>query len=190
MTSKPAIERTQQHVERAIAGRIVSIHGVKGWVKVMSFTEPRENLFEYGPWWLKTARGWSEIEFDQFRRQGKGLIAHIAGLDDRDKARNYCQQDIAVDKGRFPELAEEEFYWHQLEGLTVVALFRDKGDGERRVLGKVKQLLETGANDVLMVKGDARSLDRKERLIPYTDQFVLRVDLGAGEIEVDWDPEF
>ena len=66
--------------------------GVKGWVKVESFTEPRENLFKYGPWWLKTARGWREIEFDQSRVQGKGLVAHIVGLDDRDEARNYCQQ--------------------------------------------------------------------------------------------------
>lgn len=187
---KAAADLREQDVERIVAGRIVSIHGVKGWVKVMSFTEPRENLFEYGPWWLKTAssdsRGWREIEFDRFQVQGKGLIAHIVGLDDRDEARSYCQQDIAVDKRQFAELAEEEFYWHQLEGLTAVTVF----DDERRVLGKVKQLLETGANDVLMVKGDARSLDRKERLIPYTDQFVLKVDLQAGEIEVDWDPDF
>lgn len=186
MTSKPATGAASQEVDRVVAGRIVSIHGVKGWVKVMSFTEPRENLFEYGPWWLKTPRGWREIKFDQFKGQGKGLIAHIVGLDDRDEARNYCQQDIAVDKGRFPGLEEEEFYWYQLEGLTAVTVF----DGERKVLGVVKQLLETGANDVLMVKGNAQSLDRKERLIPYTDQFVLKVDLDAGEIEVDWDPEF
>ncbi|UTW46228.1 ribosome maturation factor RimM [bacterium SCSIO 12696] len=184
---RPASNNSETLVaEKMIAGRIVSIHGVKGWVKVNSFTEPRENLFKYGPWWLKTSGGWKEIEFDDFRKQGKGLIAHIVGLDDRDKARNYCQQNIAVKKEVLPELSGDELYWHQLEGLTAITVH----GGERKTLGVVKQLLETGANDVLMVKGNSDSLDRKERLIPYVDQFVLNVDLEAGEIEVDWDPDF
>ena len=185
-----AADSIQQDIERVVAGRIVSIHGVKGWVKVVSFTEPRENLFEYGPWWLATtesgSKGWRKIEFDQFRRQGKGLVAHIVGLDDRDEAHSYCQRDIAINKGLFPDLPAEEFYWHQLEGLAVITVY----NGERQVLGTVKQILETGANDVLMVKGNAGSLDRKERLVPYADQYVRKVDLAAGEIEVDWDPCF
>ena len=176
----------EQDIERVVAGRIVSIHGVKGWVKVISFTEPRENLFKYGPWWLKTARGLREIEFDQSRVQGKGLVAHIVGLDDREEARTYCQQDIAINKGLFPNLPVGEFYWHQLEGLTAITVYND----DRQTLGVVKHMLEIGANDVLVVKGNAQSLDRNERLIPYTDQYVLKVDLAAREIEVDWDPEF
>ena len=172
--------------QRIVAGRIASIHGVKGWVKVLSFTEPRENLFQYGPWWLKTPSGWKEIEFDNFRKQGKGLIAHIVGLDDRDEARSYCQQNIAVSREILPELPGGELYWHQLEGLAALTVH----NGERKPLGVVKQLLETGANDVLVVKGNSDSLDRKERLIPYADPFVLGVNLDAGEIEVDWDPEF
>lgn len=188
MTSKPVAGRD---IEPMVAGRIVAVHGVKGWVKVRSFTEPRDNLFRYHNWWLQGSGAvWNEIEFDRFRRQGKGLIAHIAGLDDRDQARNYCQRDIAVDKGQLPGLADKEFYWRQLEGLTVITLFGDKGGGERRALGRVTQMLETGANDVLVVKGNARSLDRRERLIPYADPFVLNVNLAVGEIEVDWDPEF
>lgn len=172
--------------QRIVAGRIVSIHGVKGWVKVNSFTEPRDNLFKYGPWWLQTGRGWKEIEFDDFRKQGKGLVAHIVGLDDRDEARSYCQQIIAVAKQVMPELPGGEFYWHQLEGLKAIAVH----DGKRSTLGVVKHMLETGANDVLVVKGNADSLDRKERLVPYADPYVLKVDLEAGEIEVAWDPDF
>lgn len=183
---------TAGHSERRVTvGRIVSVHGVKGWVKVRSFTEPEENIVKYRPWWLQMPRGWRLVDIDDFRRQGKGLIAHIAGVDDRDKAALYCQRDIAVDKTQFPALATEEYYWHQLEGLTVVT---KRGPGVDRVggivLGRVTQLLKTGANDVLVVKGGSDSLDRRERLIPYADQYISKVDLDAGEIEVDWDPEF
>ena len=97
-----------------------------------------------------------------------------------------CQQDIAINKGLFADLPAGEFYWHQLEGLTAITVY----NSERRTLGVVQQMLETGANDVLIVKGNAQSLDRNERLIPYTEQYVLKVDLAAGEIEVDWDPDF
>jgi len=109
---------------------------------------------------------------------------HITGVDDREDARQYCQLNIVVEKSQFPELEQGEYYWHQLEGLTVITC-----QGDTR-LGVVDSLMETGANDVLVVKGDRESLDREERLIPYTEQFVLRVDLDAGKIDVDWDPEF
>ena len=100
-------------------------------------------------------------------------------------------RDIAINKGLFPSLPAGEFYWHQLEGLTVHTVYgQSANNSERQNLGVVKHMLETGANDVLVVKGKAGSLDRNERLIPYTKQHVLNVDLAAGEIEVDWDPDF
>lgn len=171
-------------VDPVIVGRITTVHGIKGWVKVHSFTDQAENIFQYPPWWLKTADGWREVEFDEYRDTSKGLLAHIVGIDDRDIARKFCQQDIAVEKAQFPELDQGEYYWHQLEGLRVLTC---QGDAQ---LGTVTGLLETGSNDVLEVKGDSDSLDQAERLIPYTEQFVLKVDLDAGVIEVDWDPEF
>jgi len=176
----------KQNIERITAGKIVTVFGVKGWVKVLSFTEPRENIFKYAPCWVKTQKGWQEIKFDQFRIQGKGLVAHIEGIDDRDEVRAYCQLDITVDKSLFPELGKDDYYWHQLIGLTVYSVQND----ERRLLGSVKSMLETGANDVLVVKGNAQSIDRKERLVPYLDQFVKSIDLASGEIDVYWDPEF
>jgi 16S rRNA processing protein RimM len=188
MSSVDTVSAGVVPVEPVVVGRITAVHGVKGWVKLYSFTEPAENIFQYPPWWLKTADGWREIELDQFRSTSKGLLAHIAGIDDRDIARKFCQRDIAVEKSLFPALEQGEYYWHQLEGLRVIS---SSGPANQNVdLGIVTGLMETGSNDVLMVKGDSESLDQSERLIPYTKQFVLQVDLDVGVIKVDWDPAF
>lgn len=166
-----------------VVGRVTAVHGVKGWVKIHSFTEPSDNIFDYQPWWLNIAGNWQKMKVTEQRSTAKGLMVHLAGIDDRDQARTYCQRDIYVAKAQLPVLVDGEYYWHQLEGMVVMTT-----QGVR--LGSVDCLMATGANDVLVVKGDDESLDQEERLIPYTDQFVLNVDLGAGRIEVDWDPAF
>lgn len=170
-------------IDPVVVGRITAVHGVKGWVKIHSFTEPGGNIFDYQPWWLKIADHWQKLKVTEQRSTAKGLMVHLAEIDDRDQARAYCQRDICVAKAQLPVLANGQYYWHQLEGMLVVT-----SQGVR--LGIVDSLMETGANDVLVVKGDDRSLDQEERLIPYIDQFVLNVDLGVGKIEVDWDPAF
>lgn len=168
-------------------GRITAVYGVKGWVKVHSYTEPQENLFEYHPWFLKTKHGVKKIEIDEARPHGDAFVAHIVGVDDRDLAVQYTAADIAVERDLLPELDDGEYYWNQLEGLVVFTQFGDV----RQRLGVISKLMETGANDVLVVAGDAQSIDQRERLIPYVPgQFVLNVDLEAGEVLVDWDPEF
>jgi len=170
-----------------VVGRITTVHGVQGWVKIHSFTEPESNIFDYQPWWLAKVGGGSEqIAIDQYRSTPKGFLAHIVGLDDRDLARLYCQRDIQVSVSSFPAAAPDEFYWHQLKGLRVVT----SQDGKDVILGTVTDFLETGANDVMVVKGDEHSLDRVERLIPYVDLYIEEVDLSAGIIRVDWDPSF
>ena len=166
-----------------VIGKITGVHGVKGWLKVYSFTDPISNIFDYPQCYVRRDKTLESIEIDDGRRQGKGLVVHVAGLDDRDEARAYSQCEILVEKAELPALDTEEYYWHQLEGCAVIS-------GEQR-LGTVSHLIETGANDVLVVVGDAESIDRKERLIPWVpEQFVSRVDLEARLIEVDWDPEF
>ena len=173
-------------METLIVGRITAVFCVRGWVKVHSYTEQLEAVFNYQPWWIDTSEGRQQVLVDDWKRHGDGLVVHIKGVDDRDIARAWCQQDIRVDKALLPDLSKEEFYWHQLEGLVVTSSF----EGQEIRLGVVKSLLETGANDVLVVEGDAQSVDREERLIPYAEQFVTSIDVENGTIGVIWDPGF
>ncbi len=168
------------------AGRITGAYGVRGWVKIHSYTDPEENLFAFGAWRLKRRGSLESIEFDQWKRHGKGMVAHIAGVDDRTLAESFRGLEIVVDANRLPTLEEGDYYWHQLQGLQVWG--REPGTGDRRVLlGTVDHLIETGANDVLVVRACEGSIDDRERLIPYLPgDVVTRVDLEQGVIEVDW----
>lgn len=169
-------------------GRIGSVYGVQGWVRIQSFTSPPDNLLGYQPWWLKTRHGVKPVELEDSKPHGAGLIAKLAGIDDRESAKLLARVDIAVEASQFPALEPGDYYWHQLQGLQVVTCYQ----GQTRVLGEVKRLLETGANDVLVVQGDGTtSLDTRERLIPYLPgQVVKSVDLQQQTISVDWDPAF
>jgi len=168
-------------------GRITAVFGIKGWVKVHSYTEPQDNLFNYRPWLLKTPLGTKVIEIDDLRPHCDAYVAHITGVDDLNLAETFTTCDIAVGREELAELDDGEFYWHQLEGLRVISQF----EGQQLDFGVVSKILETGANDVLVVQGDSQSMDQKERLVPYVPgQFVLSVDLDAATILVDWDPEF
>lgn len=174
-----------------VIGKITGVYGVKGWVKIHSFTEPQENFLHFGKWQLRRRGELEPIEFDQGRAQGRGLVAHIAGVDDRTLAESYRGLEVVVPQGSLPALEAGDYYWSQLQGLQVWC--RDAGRPEvedRVLLGTVDYLIETGANDVLVVKPSAGSIDQRERLIPYLpDDVVTRVDLDAGVIEVDWFPE-
>ena len=168
-------------------GRITSVFGIKGWVKVHSDTEPPENIASYSPWWLKTRHGVKAVVVDEFQPHGKGFIAHIDGVDDRETAETLARVTISVERVQLPELDTDEYYWHQLQGLKVVSVFQ----GAQQLLGTVDHLLETGANDVLVVKPCEGSVDDRERLVPYVPgPYVVSVDLAAGELQVDWDPAF
>lgn len=168
-------------------GRIATVFGVKGWVKVLSSTTPAENIQSYQPWWICSQQAWVKVEVDAFQVQGKGFVAHLVGIDDRDAARAVCHRDIYVAKSQLPALADNEYYWHELEGLRVFGI----GDAAARVLlGEVVSLMETGANDVLVVKSCPDSVDERQRLIPWVSEFLRSVDLRKGEIEVLWDVSF
>jgi len=168
-------------------GKISSPHGIKGWVKIHSQTEPAANLFTYQPWYLKTKHGVKPVELIEWRAQGKGFVARLKGIEDRNQAEILCPVSIAIEKSLLPELEEGDYYWHQLQGCRVVSIY----NGSEADLGVVKKILPTGANDVLVVLGDESSIDQSERLVPYVlDQFVSSVDLEKKIIVVDWDPEF
>lgn len=169
--------------ELIVLGKIFSVHGVRGEVKVYSFTDPLDNVLDYPRWTLTRDGEVKQVEVASGRVQGKFLVVKLKGLDDRDVARTYAGFEIRVPESELPELEEDEFYWHQLEGLSVI-----NQDGQ--LLGKVDHLLETGANDVMVVKPCTGSLDERERLLPYTEQCVQVIDLVAGEMRVDWDADF
>jgi 16S rRNA processing protein RimM len=161
-----------------VMGQIGSPYGIKGWVHVVSFTTPVDNLLDYRPWYLARNRRWQVVEVLQARRHGKGLVAKLPDCDDRDTAAALRGTPVGVLREQLPETAEDEYYWHDLVGLRVMTT-------QGAELGTVDHLIETGANDVLVVKGE------RERLIPFIrGQVVLQIDLAAGEIQVDWDPEF
>jgi 16S rRNA processing protein RimM len=158
-----------------VLGRVSGLFGVRGWVKVYSYTEPREAVLNYDRWLLSVKDGWREATVAEGQRHGKTVIARIDGYVDRDEAAKLVGAEIGVPRNELPETARGEYYWSDLEGLAVV-----HRDGTE--LGKVDHLLETGANDVLVVRGE------KERLIPFVmDKVVLGVDLDKGVIEVDWE---
>lgn len=166
-----------------VIGKIVSVHGVRGDVKVYSFTDPIDNVLGYRRWTLEREGETRQVELVSGRIQGNVLVARLKGLDDREVARTYAGFEICVPRDELPALDEGEYYWHQLLGLAVI-------NQEEQLLGTVDHLLETGANDVLVVKPCQDSLDDRERLLPYTEQCVLEIDLEQRVMRVDWDADF
>ncbi len=156
-------------------GRIVGLFGVQGWVKVYSYTDPREAVLNYDGWLLDREEGWQRVELAEGKRHGKSVIARLAGIDDREAAARLVGSDICVERGALPEPEDGSYYWADLEGMTVV-----HKDGSE--LGKVAYVMATGANDVLVTEGP------QERLIPFiAEKVVLDVDVTKGVITVDWD---
>ena len=142
-----------------------------------SYTQPREAILDYRQWLLKQDGSWRDVEVAEGKKHGKGIIVRLAGLSDRDQAAALIDSDIAVERDALPETDEGSFYWTDLEGLKIV-----RRDGTE--LGRVAYLLETGANDVMVTAG------QPERLIPFImGTVVLDVDLAAGRITVDWEPD-
>lgn len=175
---------------RVVVGAISGIYGLKGWVKVHSFTSPPENILAYRPWVLtRTGRNGplgdhggdesaSTFDVREGRIHGRGLVARFDGVEDRDAAAEWVGAEIRVDRQHFANAEEGEYYWADLVGLKVVTI-----DG--RELGVVDSLLETGANDVLVVVGDRRSL------VPFLiGPVVKKVDQASRHITVDWDPDY
>ena len=159
-------------------GKITGFFGVKGWVKVFSDTDPRENILTYSPWYLSKGNEKRVLRVIDGQRQGKSLVAQLEGVNNRDEAALIFGWNISIDQSQLPETDEGEYYWADLIGLKV----KTTHDVD---LGIVDHLIETGANDVLVLKGE------RERLIPFIQgQTVIESDLDSGLILVEWDPEF
>ena len=159
-------------------GRVSGVFGVKGWLKIQSFTEPRDNIAEFGVWTLRLRGADRSFDVEEARSHAGGVVAKLRAVDDRDRAREWVGADIVVERERLPATAANEFYWADLQGLEV-----HTQSGE--VLGTVDHLLATGAHDVLVLGG------ARERLIPFVmGQVVKHVDIAARVIVVDWSPDY
>lgn len=157
-------------------GRIAGAHGVKGWVRIISYTEPREAILNYRPWLL--GKDHRPVEVLEGARRGKSVVARLKGVNDRDAAESLNGTEIGIYRDQLPEPGENEYYWADLVGLEVVL---QQGES----LGKITQMMATGANDVMVVEGD------RQRLIPFIiDHTVINVDLESGRVTVDWDADF
>ena len=173
-----------------IVGKISGQYGVKGWIKVYSYTRPAAQILEYARWMLAAqpdSGDWQSVTVASVRRQSKKLLAKLAGIDDRSGADELLGKWIAVRPSQFPRLPRGEYYWSDLTGLGVV-----NQDGVE--LGVVAHLVETGANDVLVVRDDpanvaADTTAAGERLLPWLPEVIVEVDLEGGRIRVEWNPD-
>lgn len=170
--------------KRVVLGKLGKAHGVKGWLKLHSFTTPPENILQYPNLHADIGGQQQSLLVDDSRLQKAGFLIHIEGIDNPETAQGLTGAEVWVEESDLPPLDSGEFYWHELEGLAVV-------NEQGMLFGLVSQLLETGANDVLVIKPTSDSIDERERLIPYLrDSVIKEVNKSAGRITIDWDASY
>lgn len=164
---------------------ITGAFGIKGWLKLHSFTDPPANVLAYRHCFVRQGNSWRPVEIEDIRPHGNGFVIKLRGCDDRNAAESWRRTELAVSVAELPELDDGEFYWHQLEGLAVRLV-----DEKASLLGVLDHLVATGSNDVLVVEPCEGSIDQRQRLLPYRPEVVRDVDLANGVIRVDWDSDF
>ncbi len=168
-----------KHKEKVLLGLINGLLGVKGWVKVFSYTRPRIKIIEYQHWYLGEESD-QPILVEEGRSKKSGVVVKLHGINDRDAAVELLDREIWIAGDQLNPLSSNEYYWYQLIGLNVL-------DTEQKLLGSIKNLIETGANDVMIVRGKGKT----EHLIPYIQgQVIKSIDLEQNCMVVDWDADF
>ena len=157
-------------------GRLSGLYGLNGWFKVFSFTRPKENILSYSRWQVKK-QCWMEMSLRGTQTRANDLMVAFDNITDRDTAVNWVGAELAIQREQLPKTTTE-YYWRDLLKLQVINL-------QNQELGRVTKLLETGANDVLIVEGEQRCL------IPWVkDIYIIKVDMKQGIIHVDWQPQY
>ncbi len=154
-------------------GVVVGAQGIKGALKVRSYAESPE-IFSPGEkiWVRRPDEDLEAREIEWVKPHGRGLVMGLTGVADRTAAEDYRGAELLIDRSVLPSLPEGTYYWADLIGLTVI-------DAGGRRLGRVTEILATGANDVFVVREGA-----EEILVPGTEEVVTDVDLASGTMRV------
>ncbi len=167
-----------KQTEWVVVGRFGRPQGLKGLVRVISFTDPAHNLIDYIPWHVSIQGQWQQIKINAIEAHTKFILVQVDGYQQREKVGLLTNCEIGIQSEQLPVLSNSEFYWHDLIGMQVI-------NQENKILGAVTDLLATGSNDVLIVTGERR------HLVPYLlDDFIVRIDRLTRTIYVNWDTEF
>ena len=174
------------HIDPSALIKIATLkkpYGIKGWLWVFSDTDSHADIFDMPNWWIKTATGFKPLTVTDWREQGSGLVASFKEIPDRNVAETMNGATIWVDKANLPTLDDDEYYWSDLVGLTVI---NEAGEN----LGVIKEMFETSAHEIISVKPTADSIDGEERLIPWHTDIVLNVDLKTKTMLVAWGSDY
>lgn len=173
-----------------VMGRVVAPYGVFGWLKVVPDTEAFDGLFDYDSWWLGKGNDWRELLVETAKIHNDVLVVKLKGIDDRDAAMACKGKQIAVPRSQLPEPEDDAYYWSDLIGLRVT-------NKQAVEFGRIVEVFETGANDVIVVQADTSAIDgdasktkAQERLLPFVADVILEVDLPNQTMLVDWDADF
>ena len=162
---------------KIIVGHFGQTHGIKGWLKVHSLTDPIENILQYLPWQVQYQDQWRLIKVTDSKHHGDHILVKLPEFDSPETAKTYTNHPIAIEREQLPKLPDEEYYWNDLIGLKVI-----NQDGVN--FGTVSSLFATGSNDVLVIKGD------RQRLLPYTGDVIISIDLAGKTMRVNWEADF
>ena len=161
-----------------VMGKVVGSHGIKGWLKIQPFTEDINTLGKFSSWFLsKNESEWKEFKIESSSIKGRTLLSKIENVNDRNEADKFKSFLIGINKIDLPVLEKGKYYWSDLISLEVI---NEVGFN----CGVIDSIMETGSNDVLVIKGE------KETLIPYLDNVILKIDLEKKNVLVDWDENF
>lgn len=161
--------------KKLVIGRFGKTHGLKGWLRIYSVTSPIENILQYQPWQIIENGHYIELKVTDTREHSESFLVHIEGYDTPESAKGLIGQAVFMDQEQLPTLSPDQYYWSDLEGLSVYNV-------HGALIGEVDYLMEAGACDVMVIKGD-----KKEILIPFDKQHVIKsVDLKQRKIVVDY----
>ncbi len=179
--------------DRMKVGELRAAYGLQGWLWLYSETDPISNVFDYQPWWVETRSGLRQMKVKRWRTQGKGLVVSLEGVLDRNAADLLMGAAVWADRNVLPVAPDNEYYWSDLVGLQVYA-FEPSESGDVAVepvfLGAIHELFETGANDVIVVRPVAGSIDQTERLIPWHKDIIRHIDMATRRMDVNWGVDY